>query len=202
MKYRVIAPTVLVALFSAFPTLLEAGTNDTMRVGGRTSQPVGHYEYCEQNKSDCQISSFSKRPMHLSTARWNEMVEANTYANAAIKPVTDLQLYGKEEHWQMPVNYGDCEDYAILKRKWLMQQGWSASSLLVTVVRQKNGEGHAVLTVRTDRGDFILDNLKEEIKQWNQTDYTYLKRVSPFHSGWWEDILDTRNSIASVDSLK
>ena len=193
---------MLAALFSAFPTLLEAGTNNTMLVGGRTSQPIGHYEYCEQNKADCRISTFSKKPTHLSTDRWSEMVEANTYANTAIKPVTDLDLYGKEEHWQMPTNFGDCEDYALLKRKWLMDQGWPASSLLVTVVRQKSGEGHAVLTVRTDRGDYILDNLKQDIKQWNETEYTYLKRVSPFHSGWWEDILDTRNTVASVGRLK
>lgn len=202
MKYRVIAPTLLAALLSSAPNLLEAGTNDTMRVSGRTSQPIGHYEYCLKNKADCRISTLSKKPMHLSTARWKEMVEANIFANTAIIPTTDLELYGKEEHWQLPTKFGDCEDYAMLKRKWLMEQGWAASSLLVTVVRQKSGEGHAVLTVRTNRGDFILDNLKDEIKPWNKTNYTYLKRISPFHSGWWEDIIDTRGTVRSVGSVK
>ncbi len=46
--------------------------------------------------------------------------------------------------------YGDCEDYALLKRKMLMQAGWPREALLMTVVRDKKGEGHAVLTVKTD----------------------------------------------------
>ncbi len=49
------------------------------------------------------------------------------------------------------------------------------SDLLITVVRQMNGEGHAVLTVRTDRGDYVLDNLELRVKPWNETSYDYLK---------------------------
>lgn len=127
------------------------------------------------------------------------MVEANALANKQIEPVTDLDLYGVEEHWVFPDSHGDCEDYAILKRHYLMKKGWPASSLLVTVVRQNNGEGHAVLTVRTDYGDYVLDNLKSDIKAWNDTEYTYLKRVSPRHSGQWEDIVDTRNLVGSTN---
>jgi len=128
------------------------------------------------------------------------MVEANTHANYSIVPVTDLEHYGVEELWAFPDTHGDCEDYVLLKRDLLMKQGWPASSLLVTVVRQKSGDGHAVLTVRTNRGDYILDNLNDRIRAWNDTHYTYLKRVSPKHSGWWEDIKDTRNIVGSVNN--
>jgi hypothetical protein len=34
-----------------------------------------------------------------------------------------------------------------------MLRGWPESKLLITVVRDENNEGHAVLTVRTDEGD-------------------------------------------------
>ena len=79
-----------------------------------------------------------------------------------------------------------------------MALGWPASSLLATVVLQSNGDGHAVLTVRTSRGDFVLDNLSDEILAWNETDYRFLKRVSARHSGHWEGIIDTRTSVASI----
>lgn len=128
------------------------------------------------------------------------MVEANAHANYTIEPVTDIEFYGVEELWAYPASHGDCEDYVLLKRNILIQQGWPASSLLVTVVRQKSGDGHAVLTVRTDRGDYILDNLNDRIKTWNDTEYTYLKRISPKHSGWWEDIKDARSFVGSVSN--
>ena len=76
----------------------------------------------------------------------------------------------------------------------LMERGWPPSSLLITVVLQPNGEGHAVLTVRTSKGDYILDNLESKIKRWDETPYTYLKRQSESHSGRWKDILDNRAS--------
>ena len=69
-----------------------------------------------------------------------------------------------------------------------MALGIPANTLLMTVVRQPNGEGHAVLTVRTDRGDFILDNLDQRVLAWNDTDYTFLKRQSTANTGTWVSI--------------
>jgi len=100
--------------------------------------------------------------------------------------------------WTYPELYGDCEDYVLMKRRALMDKGWPASSLLVTVVRQTNGDGHAVLTVRTDRADYVLDNLSDTILPWNQSEYTFLKRQSAAHSGQWEDIIDSRKLVGAV----
>jgi len=169
-----------------------------MKTGGRTSQPIGHYEYCKRQTSDCRIVSRSTNPVKLNRARWDEMVKANARANSTVAPVTDLEYYGVEEHWVMPGSAGDCEDFALMKRKELMSKGWPASSLLVTVVRQKNGDGHAVLTVRTDRGDYVLDNLNGRILPWNKTEYTYLKRQAAAHSGHWETIIDSRTLVGAV----
>jgi len=169
-----------------------------MAVGGKTTQPIGHHEFCQQYRQECNVRSGDTRPTALTRERFAQMVQANTYANMRIKPVTDIDNYGVEEFWAYPKTMGDCEDYALLKRHMLMSQGWPASSLLLTVARQKSGDGHAVLTVRTDRGDFILDNLEDRIVLWNDTNYTYLKRVSADNSGKWEDILDTRLMVGSV----
>ncbi len=81
-----------------------------------------------------------------------------------------------------------------------MDAGWPASSLLITVVTLPNGDGHAVLTVRTDRADYALDNLNDKILQWNDTEYRFLKRQSSSHSGRWETIDDQRRNV--VGSIK
>lgn len=176
----------------------EAGRDSIMTVGGRTSQPIGHYEYCQKMAGDCQLVSRNTRPVKLTQQRWSEMVRANARANSTVTPVTDLEYYGTEELWTLPKAYGDCEDYALMKRRELMALGWPPSALLVTVVRQPNGDGHAVLTVRTDRADYVLDNLNGRILPWNETEYTYLKRQAAAHSGRWESIRDTRSVVGSI----
>ena len=69
-----------------------------------------------------------------------------------------------------------------------MEKGFAAGDLLITVVCKPDGEGHAVLTVRTTEGDFILDNLNNEVKSWTETPYRYLKRQASFHAGRWVSI--------------
>lgn len=166
--------------------------NAHMKVTGFTSQPIGHYEYCQQFPSDCRIKSRKSNPPKLTRERWKQLVEVNGYSNDTIRPVTDMEFYQREEYWAYPTSYGDCEDYVLMKRHMLMQQGWPASSLLITVVRQRNGEGHAVLTVRTDRADYVLDNLVNKILPWNKTSYTFLKRQAESNSGHWATISDNR----------
>ncbi len=172
-----------------------ASGNAHMVTAGRTSQPIGHFEYCKQYSSDCNLRTTKTQATELTRKRWSELVEVNNHANTSVTPVTDLEYYQVEEHWTYPKNYGDCEDYALMKRHMLMKRGWPASSLLITVVRQPNGDGHAVLTVRTDRADYILDNLNGKIRPWQETEYRYLKRQAVKHSGHWSTIDDNRNQI-------
>ena len=168
-----------------------AGQSNFMTTAGYTSQPIGHHKYCQQYSSDCRIKSSDTSAPELTRERWKQLVDINAYSNNTVKPVTDQEAYNTEEHWTYPTSYGDCEDYVLMKRHMLMQAGWPASSLLITVVRQPNGEGHAVLTARTDRGDFILDNMESKIKLWNKTPYKFLKRQAENHSGRWIALNDT-----------
>jgi len=163
-----------------------------MKLTGRTSQPIGHYDYCKRYSRDCNIRSAASKPIKLTRKRWADMVSVNNYANRSVIPVTDLEYYNREEYWTYPKDYGDCEDYVLLKRKMLMDKGWPASSLLITVLTLPDGNGHAVLTVRTDRADYALDNLNEKILPWNRTKYSYIKRQSETHSGKWIGIDDDR----------
>jgi predicted transglutaminase-like cysteine proteinase len=114
------------------------------------------------------------------------MVKVNAWVNGNIKPVTDLEHWGVIEQWDYPSDgYGDCEDYVLLKRRMLVQAGWPREALLITVVRDKRGDGHAVLTVKTDKGEFILDNQEAEILPWFKTGYRFVKRQSQSDQNVW-----------------
>jgi len=128
-------------------------------------------------------------------------VRVNRSVNTAIKPMTDLEQYGVVEKWAYPDDgYGDCEDYVLLKRRMLMELGWPREALLITVVREKNGDGHAVLTVKTDRGEFILDNQNDEIVLWSESDYRFVKRQSQSDPNLWVSLGDPRPATATATS--
>lgn len=172
-----------------------------MHTSGRTTQPIGHYELCRRLPTECAQKTATQAPTELTRKLWAAIVEVNNAVNAAVTPRTDMEVWGQEEVWSYPDgDVGDCEDYALEKRRQLMALGVPAGDLLMTVVRQPNGEGHAVLTVRTTLGEFILDNLEPRVLAWTDTDYTYLKRQSERNSGVWISINDGRaEAVASVN---
>lgn len=170
-----------------------------MQTNGRTTQPIGHYELCKRLPDECTQKTASNAPVELTRTLWQAMIDINNEVNAAVAPRTDMEMWGQEEVWSYPVNAGDCEDYALEKRRRLMELGVPAGDLLLTVARQPNGEGHAVLTVRTSLGEYILDNLDTRVMAWDETVYTYLKRQSERNSGVWITINDGRaDFVASV----
>ncbi len=170
-----------------------------MATGGRTTQPVGHYEFCRRLPDECAVRTERLHPVELTRKLWKDIVQVNHAVNTSVAPRTDYEMWGREEYWSYPETVGDCEDYVLEKRRRLMQAGVPASNLLVTVVRQPNGDGHAVLTVETHLGDFVLDNLEPLVLPWAETNYSFLKRQSSRNSGEWVSIQDGRStSVASV----
>jgi predicted transglutaminase-like cysteine proteinase len=170
-----------------------------METGGRTTQPIGHYEFCRQYPTECRQRGATPAPQSATGRFWALLTRVNSSVNAQVRPRTDMEMWGKEEIWSFPTEFGDCEDYVIEKRRRLMGMGIPGGNLLITVLRQQNGEGHAVLTVRTMVGDYVLDNLDSRIRLWSSTEYTYLKRQSERDSGVWLSISDGRaDAVASV----
>jgi predicted transglutaminase-like cysteine proteinase len=100
-----------------------------------------------------------------------------------------MDHWGVVDQWDYPADgKGDCEDYALLKRRMLMAEGLPRQALLMTVVKESNGDGHAILTVKTNRGEFVLDNLTDEVKAWNKTPYRFVKRQSEQNPNVWVSI--------------
>ena len=133
----------------------------------------------------------------LTATALRDLVSVNRYVNETIKPMTDLEHWGMIEKWSYPDDgYGDCEDYALLKRRLLIRAGWPREALLLTVVRDRRDDCHAVLTIKTDRGEFILDNQVEEVLPWHETGYLFIKRQSQRDPNVWVNLSDSRPAPA------
>jgi predicted transglutaminase-like cysteine proteinase len=138
----------------------------------------------------------------MSPDRWNLLYQVNAYVNGKIAPVSDQEQYGQPEYWVYPTDAGDCEDYVLLKKRKLEDLGFPASSLLITVVLDEKTEGHAVLTVATDQGDYVLDNRRDEVLRWSDTAYTYLKRQSSADPKVWMALAKDKMLTARITSGK
>lgn len=190
--------TLAVAILGALAFQVSAMPAN-MQIVGKANPPIGHYEFCRTYAGECAGSQVDSGPMQLTEALWKSILEVNYTVNSSITPLTDLEIYGVEERWAYPRSVGDCEDFALLKRKMLIDRGVDPADLLMTVVLQPNGEGHAVLTIRTDHGDFILDNMRNKVLLWSETEYTYLKRQSSSQPSRWVKLQDGRaGAVGSV----
>jgi len=155
-------------------------------VGEPARAPIGWVEFCVEYKSECATRPSSPRDVVLTAKAWTDLVKVNKWVNDSIHPITDLEHWGVVERWNYPDDgKGDCEDYVLLKRKMLIQAGWPREALLITVVRDKKDEGHAVLTVKTNRGEFVLDNQEPEVLPWTKTGYRFVKRQSQSDPNVW-----------------
>ena len=164
-----------------------------------TRAPIGWTDFCTEYPRDCTGGPTQPRDVVLSPRAWRDLEDVNTWVNNAVKPITDLDHWGVVEKWSYPDDgYGDCEDYVLLKRRMLIEAGWPREALLITVVRDRKDEGHAVLTVKTDKGDFILDNQAENIVLWSQTGYRFVKRQSQADPNVWVSLGDPYASSATA----
>src|ERR1700730_2289573 len=168
-----------------------------MRVVRVTQPPYGFVQFCERVPEECRQGPQEEQRFSATPERLSELDALNRTVNREIAPATDMEIYGVAEYWTIPTTRGDCEDYALLKRKRLMERGWPASALLMTVVRDDKGEGHALLTARTVQGDFVLDNKIDEVKIWHRTPYEYIMRQSYLNPQLWMS-LDPKQANTSL----
>lgn len=151
-----------------------------------TKMPGGMASLCARDPSFCAPATGpAPRDLILSPERWELLSRVNADVNHRITSTTDQKLYGQAEYWTIPTKAGDCEDYVLLKRQTLMRLGLPEAALLITVVHDENGEGHAVLTVPTTGGDLVLDNRRDAILHWWATGYTFIKRQSEANPVKW-----------------
>jgi predicted transglutaminase-like cysteine proteinase len=201
LKRGTAAGIIALALLAA-PT---AGTAEErplfISIGDTVRPPIGWVEFCVEYDPECKTKPSAPRDVVLSTQAWKDLQRIDLWVNTNIKPMTDMDHWGVVERWNYPDDgYGDCEDYVLQKRKMLMQAGWPREALLITVVRDQHGDGHAILTVKTDKGEFILDNQTDNILPWTDTGYRFVKRQSQSDPNVWVSLGDPHSAPATASS--
>jgi predicted transglutaminase-like cysteine proteinase len=170
-------------------------------LGDTTRAPIGWVEFCGENPAECKGGPSQPRDIVMTQAAWRDLIKVNRWVNETIKPMTDMDHWGVIEKWSLPTDgYGDCEDYVLLKRKMLIDAGWPREALLITVVRDKMGEGHAVLTVKSDKGEFVLDNQNENVVAWTETGYRFVQRPSPGDPNVWVSLGDPKPAALTASA--
>jgi predicted transglutaminase-like cysteine proteinase len=196
MKKRLIGLAALCAALCLGATTLVAGEHrlgyQPLIIKGSTKTPIGARQFCTERPDECRPIDTVKGPIALTDAMRRDLREINRVWNRKVVAITDQDYYQKREFWTYPDGFGDCEDFALAKRRALIERGWPAGALRMTLVRQRNGEAHAVLVALTDVGDFVLDNLVADILDWDQTSYKFVKMQSPQSLNSWVDLEDDR----------
>ena len=156
-----------------------------IREGGSVMAPFAMIQFCVRSPGDCRRSD-GHASIAWSLAVWQLIARTNTHVNRTIRPVHDA---AGADVWSVGVVRGDCEDFALTKRRTLMRAGLPASALRMAVATTPSGEGHAVLVVTTSRGDFVLDNRTDLIVSWRSTDLDWIKIASAQDPRLWRRVI-------------
>lgn len=175
-------------------SLLPASARPTVRppastfapLGPETSVPFGWVDFCQRHATECAGADSAPRAIALTPAAFRKLDSVNALVNNSVEAASDVDHNGAVDFWDYPSDgKGDCEDYALFKRRLLIEAGFPRAALMLTVVKDAHGDGHSVLLARTTQGDYVLDNLDDEIKPWSRTPYRFVKRQSQENENVW-----------------
>lgn len=166
----------------------------SMEEGRYSITPYGFKKFCRNEQAYCsqlrRTRGNKPQRVALSDERLAELAEVNRSVNRRIAPMPEISFFTRSnvDDWKLPTTSGDCEDYVLLKQSQLIEKGWPKNALLITIADNAKGYRHAVLTVRTDAGDFILDNENNDVKDWRDVNFRWIKRQSARNMMRWVEI--------------
>lgn len=172
-------------LVSAFPA--RAGEDAFLASRMTVSAPASAADLCTISSWACGRGDASAK---ISAGQLDLAVALNRKINREVRQIPDQSQYGRPDHWALPTaRGGDCEDFALLKKKLLVQAGVNPRRLLIATVLDRDRNAHAVLVLRTEEGDFVLDNLDDRILHWQSTGYTFLRMQNPDNPTRWTAVI-------------
>ncbi|MBX9933895.1 MAG: transglutaminase-like cysteine peptidase [Methylobacterium sp.] len=180
------------ALLALWPSAASAQSYAALPQASAAAVPVGDARpiaawvtFCQTYAAECALDPGESSLVALTPALWSVVVSVNKRVNKSVRAMTDMDHWSVPDRWDLAEDgAGDCEDYQLLKRKMLVAAGLPRRAMRMTVVIDEKGEGHAVLTLMTDRGDYILDNKTGDVLPWYRTGYTFIKRESQGNLAW------------------
>jgi predicted transglutaminase-like cysteine proteinase len=173
------------ALPAAAQTLASLPSEAGAKVQGDARPIAAWVTFCQSYAAECAVDRTEPSRISLTPATWATIVSVNRRVNKAVEPMTDQDHLHVADRWDLAEDgIGDCEDFQLLKRHMLAEAGLPRRAMRMTVVIDEKGEGHAVLTLVTDRGDLVLDNKTNAILPWHRTGYVFIKRESQDAVAW------------------
>jgi predicted transglutaminase-like cysteine proteinase len=149
--------------------LMDGGLRDKwLGVQRRLDDEMVQLALCEGDREGCVSPAALQFLAIIDSAKARDgrarLGEVNRAINLAIRPMSDLALYGEIDVWSPPLatlakGAGDCEDYAIAKFVALRQAGVAPDDLRIVILHDTiSGEDHAVAAARLDGHWLTLDN--------------------------------------------
>ena len=189
------APAAAQAQLAALPTKTEK-----LAPRGNARPTPGWLDFCRRYPTECAVDPSEPAAVELTPKVWQLIVAVNRKVTGEVKPMTDKEHWGIEDRWDFPDDgCGDCEDYQILKRRLLADAGLPRRAMRMAVVIDEDGQGHAVMIVRTSRGDFALDNKRNPVLPWHQTGYVYVKQEGQEANMAWVSLGGATSPVATAN---
>lgn len=157
-----------------------AGPQQVTRSNFVVVTPQGYVTWAKTYKAPQKKSP----PAHSNI--WRVLFSTQKEAHRRFTYVGDPEQYNKAEHWVVLKDVpryllGDCEDFALLARQILLEQGLSEGRL--AVVKTAKGGIHAVLEYQ----GWVIDNRRTAPVHYGEDGYTWVKIEGP--DGKWYQVV-------------
>lgn len=197
MRELVVISALALGLSAAIPAS-EARAGGWMEELGAAPAPAGYVQYCETVEDRCvDDRHVGGGHMRLNPTRMTLLKTVNRMVNERMVPAPD-----EADVWTDRGRKGDCEDFALIKRRALMAEGWRADQLLIAIAETPFGEAHAVLIARTNFGDIVLDSRHDALLRWDETDLRFLARQSAATPAVWARLTEPRPMIEVAMNIR
>ena len=193
MKYKMAFGAALLGA-SLAATAMPACAGTAIATGAPVVPPSGFIHFCVKHSDECLVNGHDAARVELTPARQAELRDVQARVNAAIEPREDpthVWEYARDGH-------GDCNTFALTKRRTLIALGWPEETLLLAAVYTERNEGHLVLVARTSQGDLVLDNRLPRIVEWSVLPYRWVSMQSQMSPARWVRV--TGEGVAIADS--
>jgi hypothetical protein len=105
--------------------------------------------------------------MNMTGSQYSELADINDTVNNQFDYETDQSGYGVGDLWAIMSgnDTGDCEDFALTKQQWLLDEGWDVSNLQLGLCWTETGGYHALMGVQTNNYGFLIcDNRYDPLR--------------------------------------
>ena len=188
---RQLLVVVVVSLAMALSAHAQS-TGPHLKDGPIVPAPLGFVSWCANGGEPLRKQQCQKPAVSTNTPKSDLFVAQfiNKSTNNRKGYLSDLGRNGMEDAWQEPeaANEFDCEEFALLKQRLLLRQGFSAASLRLALVMDDKRRFSMVLDYVLPDADYILDHRNNDLLKWSETGYYFLARQSERDPKIWQSL--------------